>query len=285
MARLEPQSARDYDGRTARAVKSVLVEIGQLLGSFKGKFALVGGAVPWLLLDTAEMPHLGTVDVDLALDPKALANGEYVSLVEALQKRGYAHRAGLRRFQRVRTVPMPDGGAGIDIIVDFLMPRHAEVAVNKPPLIGEFAAQRADGADLALRFCQMVTLDGFMPNGTRNQVSLAVASIPALLAMKGYALSNRMKPKDAYDIHYSIRHDPGGLDPLVSATLPLLKIDTARTGYECIAAKFRSPDDFGPTSVRQFMANSVARNDWTADQWQMDAFGQVNAWLAKLGLT
>ena len=32
------------------AVKSVLVEIGQVLGSFKGKFAVVGGAVPLLLL-------------------------------------------------------------------------------------------------------------------------------------------------------------------------------------------------------------------------------------------
>ncbi|KQZ56872.1 MULTISPECIES: hypothetical protein [unclassified Lysobacter] len=31
-------------------MKTVLVENGQILGSFKGKFAVVGGAVPWLLL-------------------------------------------------------------------------------------------------------------------------------------------------------------------------------------------------------------------------------------------
>ena len=46
----EPQSAADYDDRTTHAVKSVLVEIGQVLGSFRGKFAVIGGAVPWLLL-------------------------------------------------------------------------------------------------------------------------------------------------------------------------------------------------------------------------------------------
>ena len=34
--------------RTTVAVKSVLVEIGQVLGSHKGKFAVIGGAVPWL---------------------------------------------------------------------------------------------------------------------------------------------------------------------------------------------------------------------------------------------
>ena len=54
MDRVEPQSANDYDDRTTAAVKSVSVEIGQILGSFKGKFAVIGGAVPWLLLREAE---------------------------------------------------------------------------------------------------------------------------------------------------------------------------------------------------------------------------------------
>ena len=40
----EPQSAADYDHRTAAVVKAVLVEIGQILGSFRGKFAAVGSA-------------------------------------------------------------------------------------------------------------------------------------------------------------------------------------------------------------------------------------------------
>ena len=58
MDRVEPQSANDYDDRTTAAVKSVLVEIGQILGSFEGKFAVIGGAVPWLLLSQTEMPHV-----------------------------------------------------------------------------------------------------------------------------------------------------------------------------------------------------------------------------------
>ena len=55
MDRIEPRSANDYDDRTTAAVKCVLVEIGQILGSFEGKFAVVGGAVPWLLLEEAEI--------------------------------------------------------------------------------------------------------------------------------------------------------------------------------------------------------------------------------------
>jgi hypothetical protein len=164
----EPQSATDYDDRTTTAVKSVLIEIGQILGSFKGKFAVVGGAVPWLLLNNEVMPHVGSLDVDLTLDAEALGDGEYATLIDALQGQGYEQRKELRRFQLVRKVPAKDGGAPIDIIVDFLMPRDAEIVKNNPPLLDNFAVQRADGADLALRFYQMVAIDGPMPSG-RNE--------------------------------------------------------------------------------------------------------------------
>jgi len=135
----EPQSAADYDDRTTAAVKTVLIEIGQILGSFNGKFAIVGGAVPWLLLGNEDMPHVGTLDVDLGLDAEALGDGEYATLVEALQGHGYQQRHDLRRFQLVRQIATEDGGAPIDIVVDFLMPRNAEIAKNVPPLISDFA--------------------------------------------------------------------------------------------------------------------------------------------------
>ena len=119
MAQVEPQFASDYDDRATVAVRSVLVEIGQVLGSYKGKFAVIGGAVPWLLLSEADMPHVGTLDVDLSLDAEALGDGEYAQLVESLLKQGYHQREHLRRFQLVRTVPARDDGADIDVVVDF----------------------------------------------------------------------------------------------------------------------------------------------------------------------
>ena len=79
----EPQSALDYDDRTTAAVKMVLIEMGQILGSYQGKFAVIGGAVPWLLLDNPEMRHVGTLDVDLSPHAEALGDGEYARLVEA----------------------------------------------------------------------------------------------------------------------------------------------------------------------------------------------------------
>ena len=212
MAELEPQYASDYDDRTTVAIKSVLVEVGQVLGSYKYKFAVIGGAVPWLLLSESDMPHIGTFDVDLSLRADALGGGEYAQLVESLLKRGYRQREHLARFQLMRTVPAPDEGANIDIIVDFLLLR------------------------------------------------------------------------DAYDVYHSIRNFPGSVDALVAATTPLLEFESARAGYLHISQKFRHPDDFGPTSVRQFIDRPDLLGERTADQWQQDAFGQVDVWLKALGL-
>lgn len=281
----EPQSANDYGDRTTAAVKAVLMEIGQILGSYKGKFAVVGGAVPWLLLNENEdMRHVGTLDVDLGLDAEALGDGEYANLVESLMGHGYAQRENLKRFQLVRQIEAADGGPPIDVIVDFLMPRDAEIIKNKPPLLDNFAVQRASGAELALRFYELVAISGTMPNGGTNKVEVAVCSIPALLAMKGHAIERRYKQKDAYDIYFCVRNYPGGVEALADACRPLLDHEGGLAGYKYIDGKFDSQDGFGPTCVRKFVEESRVLGDRTPDQWQVDAFGQVDAWLRTLGL-
>jgi hypothetical protein len=212
-----------------------------------------------------------------------LGDGEYATLVEALMAQGYNQREGFRRFQLVRTVPAQDGGQPIDIIVDFLMPRDAEIVKNSPPLVADFAVQKADGADLALRFHQLVAVEAMMPNGGHNRVELAVCSIPALLAMKGHALKGRLKQKDAYDVYYCIRNYPGGIAALAADCLPLLKHQNAVNGYTFINEKFETLESFGPTCVRRFVEESQILGERDPDQWQRDAFGQVDAWLRALG--
>jgi hypothetical protein len=262
----------------------VLIEVGQILGSFRGKFAVIGGAVPWLLLNNLDMPHVGSIDVDLSLDAEALGDGEYATLVEALLAHGYEQRTTLRRFQLVRRVPATDGGPPIDVIVDFLMPRDAEIVKNTPPLLADFAVQKADGADLALRFYQLVAVDGPMPGGGTNRVDIAVCSVPALIAMKGHALRGRLKQNDAYDIYYSIRNYPDGIEALADACRPLLDVESGAAGFRIVAEKFDTPDGFGPSCVRRFVEDTQILGDRTPEQWQQDAFGQVDAWLRALGL-
>ena len=282
--RAEPQSAADYEERTVRAVRGVLIEITQILGSFRDKFVIVGGAVPWLLLDNAAMRHVGTVDIDLGLDAEALGDGEYARLVELLKAHGYAQDERRREFQLVRRAPAPDGGPPIDVVVDFLMPKGVAIARNRPPLIDGFRVIRASGVELALRFCETAPVEGEMPGGATNRVRVAVASIPALLAMKGFALDGRYKQKDAYDVYYCIRNFPGGPDVLAAACRPLLAHEDAVAGYGHINSKFESLESLGPISVKKFVEETDVLQERTADQWQQDAFRQVDAWLRALGL-
>jgi hypothetical protein len=266
-------------------VRSVLVEIGQTLGSYRGKFAVVGGAVPWLLLEESDMLHVGTADIDLSLDAEALADDEeYAGLVESLRAQGYETREELRNFRMVRTIYPKDGGAPIDVLVDFLRPFDAVIAKNKPPLTTDFATQRAFGADLATRFYKLVAIEGDMPEGGRNTVLIAVASIPALLAMKGYALDGRTKQKDAYDVYFSIRNYPGGIEALVEECMPLLEHESGKEGFQHVASKFKHPEDFGPTCGRRFVEDTDVAGERSGDEWQQDAFGQVDTWARAMGL-
>jgi hypothetical protein len=286
MADIAPdkQSAKQYDDRTTTAVKRALVEIGQLLGSYQGQFAVVGGLVPSLLIENEEMGHVGTADIDLGLDPYALRDGEYAKLVKTLMDHGYTQREGLRRFQLVRQVDPKDGGAHIDVVVDFLMPRNAAFVKNVSPLVDEFAVIQADGAELALKFQELVGIEAEMPDGGINRVEIAVASIPALLAMKGHALAKREKRKDAYDIYYCVRNYASGLDALAEQSMPLLEHENGLKGFRYIDEKFASVNHIGPLWVREFVADSQIQGDRTLDQWQQDAFGQVDVLLKKIGI-
>lgn len=110
--------------REVKAVSSVLVELGQILGAWRDKFVIVGGAVPWLRCSNANPGHIGRLDIDLDLDPDALSDGEYAILVETLEKKGYERGTeDLKPFQLRRWIEVNDGGEPIGVIVDLLMPR------------------------------------------------------------------------------------------------------------------------------------------------------------------
>lgn len=288
MSPLEPQSAADYDDRSTEAVKSVLLEIGQILGSYKGKFVVVGGLIPWLLQNDEEMPHVGSLDIDLGLDPSALADGEYASLIKLLKGQGYRQRNDLnpelKPFQLVRELPQEDGSAPIEVVVDFLMQRNVKVAKNDPPLLEDFRVQGVNGTDLAIRLAENFRLSGSMPGGGTNTVTISVCSIPAFLVMKGFAIQNRHKQKDAYDIYYVVRNYRAGIPALAEACRPVLNEPEGREGYGYIVGKFGAFDDYGPTSVRKFVEETDVLQERTPDQWQQDAFGVVDRWLKELGL-
>jgi hypothetical protein len=234
----EPDVASDYDDRGARAAHAVLLELGQVLGEHRDSIVVIGGAVPGLLLKGRG--HIGTLDIDLNLDTERLTEGGYADLVEKLLAAGYELGSeGLKPFQLRRTVDLKDGAEPVAVIVDLLMPKGAATKKNRPPLVQGLRVQEADGGAVALRHCLKLLIEGTMPDGRHNKVQMLVASIPALLVMKGYALVQRNKKKDAYDIYFSIRNFEGGVDRLAEACRPLLEDPVAVEGLTHIAQQVR----------------------------------------------
>lgn len=102
--------------------------------------------------------------------------------------------------------------------------------------------------------------------------------------MKGHAVKGRYKQKDAYDIYYCVRNYPDGVEALAKVCRPLLDHASGAEGYGFIAEKFDTVEGYGPTCVRRFVEETDILGDRTADQWQQDAFGQIDTWLRALQL-
>ena len=278
--------ASDYGDRENKAVLQVLVELAQILDSQNKNFVLVGGSVPSLLFDNATPEHIGTLDIDLNLNPEALGDYDYAELVKELEAHDYERNIeGLKPFQLQRVIDLEDGTKPIPVIVDLLMPKNAEYKKHRPPLIDGLRVQKIDGGIYALRHYEEVSIDGYMPDGRKNKVKILVASPEAFLVMKGYALVGRDKQKDAYDIWFCMRNYEGGEEALAAVCKPLLEEEEAKQAYMNIADKFREQNDFGPETVRRFLENSPDKcGDMTLEQIQTDAYLRVSKWCEILGL-
>jgi hypothetical protein len=163
----DPQRADDYDDRGARAANNVLVELGQVLGTYREAFVIIGGLVPGLHIPGRG--HVGSLDVDIQLDTNKLADHGYADLLESLDAAGYEHGTDeLKPFQLRRVVDLHDDGPPVAVIVDVLMPKGAKTKKNKPKFVEGFRALEADGGEVALRHNIKLKISGTMPDGRRN---------------------------------------------------------------------------------------------------------------------
>ena len=285
----EPTSAQEYDGRGTEATRRVLLDLAHVLGTYLDRLVVIGGIVPTLLLEGADMPHVGTLDIDLTLDAEALReDDEYAKMIELLEANGYVRSVAqavptLRPFQLLRRVDLQDGGLEVDVIIDLLMPRGTQLTKHRPPLIDALRVQKIDGGRLALDQAVPYEITGRTPEGWTDRAYLRVVSIAGFLALKGNALKQRRKAKDAYDIYYVIRNTPNGLDALVQACRPLLNDPLAMDAFRQIASKFVTADAYGPGTVGTFLRDRLP-SGFTEAQIRTDAFRQVSAWAQRLGI-
>ncbi len=245
----EHRCAEDYTPREVEAARRVITELAQVLGDFREAMVLVGGWVPELRLSEAREPHTGSIDVDWILNPSKLRDQKYAYLLETMERHGY--RAGEKSFQLYKEIKV-DSGDPIRVDVEFLVPSVAKFG-SRLNIRKNFRALDADAGEFALLNSELMTMEGRMPDGRENRIEILVTSIESFLVMKSFALTNRDKPKDAYDIYFCLLNFPGGVSGLAERIRPHMDTREVKEGLQRLESKFRSPDDYGAQSVVTFL--------------------------------
>ncbi len=247
----EPRHSADYSHRQIEAARRVLVDIGQVLASFEDCMVVIGGWAPDLLLPDAEEPHVGSIDVDLALDAAKLNQGQYAELVKLLlDTRRYRH--GDKDYQLVVDVDLADGAPPVQVEVEFLAPKEVKLKKHRPKLVQGFRVIRADGCSAAFHAPVEHSLTGLNVRGARNTVRLWVTSLADLIVMKAWAIGGRDKPKDTYDLCYCLDNASDGVDAIARELKPRLSDSVVAHALEILREKFADMNAFGPQQLVEF---------------------------------
>ena len=271
-------TVHDYSAEAIAACRAVLIELVHGMGEFRDHLVVVGGWVPALLLPNAPEPYVGTLDVDLALDFQHIPEETYQTVLEALQRRGYRQDAR-QPFRFLRDVPCP-GRPPITVVVDLLAGEYGGTGrSHRTQVVQDARARKARGCDLAFVYGESVQVEGHLPGGGRDAVTLRVAGVVPWLVMKGMALAERVKEKDAYDVYLAVRNYPGGIAALAAVFRPHLGEPLVREGLEKIRRAFLSVDHAGPTWLVHFLGLDDPEERAVI---QRRAYELVTAWLESL---
>jgi hypothetical protein len=242
---------RDYTTEAVDAARSVLIELVHLLGEYKDDIVIIGGWIPEILLPHFSGPHVGSMDVDIALNHQKISEERYKMIQDLLQSRGY--QQGDQPFIFFRTVKV--GDKEIKVEVNLMAGEYEGTSKShRHQKVQGIRARKVRGCDLVFKMSKEIRIEGILPNGAHDTVTVRIASIVPFLVMKGMAMETRIKEKDAYDIYYSIFNYPGGIDALAEEFRPHLHHGLVREGLQKIAGKFSSETAYGPESVADFEA-------------------------------
>jgi len=91
---------RDYSEDIVEAARSVQLEVLRILAEYQENIVVVGGWVPELLIPDAEEKHIGSSDVDLAIDHRRITEAGYKTIKQHLLTHGYDEGEHPFSFQR-----------------------------------------------------------------------------------------------------------------------------------------------------------------------------------------
>lgn len=260
----------DYPQLAVKAAESVLLELIHILGEYLDSIVVIGGMVPKYLIGETEEPHVGTTDVDLALDHRRFDEPGYQTLHELLTDHHY--QVDDKQPFIYRRVIVMDGN-NVVVQVDLLSGEYGGTGKDRrTQTIQDLRPRKARGADLAFHKPVHVKITGKLPCGAKDTVTIPIAGIVPFIVMKAMAMRDRLKRKDPYDVYYCLRYFPGGPEKIVEHVKLLKGNKLVQEALEILKEKFDSPEHVGPLHIAEFLELS---DQDEVDRIKRDAYERV----------
>ncbi|MBN1605002.1 MAG: hypothetical protein JW940_00130 [Polyangiaceae bacterium] len=273
----KPLTADGYSPELALQARRMCLYVATILGDLIDDLVVVGGLVPYLIIDQdAAVPqHVGTRDLDLGFSLALLDGHRYREISARLRDRGFGPGRNRQGNETRQTWVLPDSRVSID----FLIPQPADgPAPGKlQNLESDLAAIVTPALPLAFRGFIQVTIDDRTPTGELARRTVRVCGPAAFVVMKALALRLRGENKDAYDLTYVLLNFGGGPQDVVDRFRMIEEAPDAQSALALLAEDFASPDHIGPRRAAGFL------NDPPDPARQADAFGAVQEFLARVG--
>lgn len=263
-----------YPVDAVERAQSVLLETARILGEYRSGMVIVGGWVPRLLLDG----HIGTTDVDLALNHRVIGEPAYAEIGEVLLNHHFERDRNPHKVHRYHRHLEGDLSVPLDLLAGEYGGRsrtkheHQRVQSVRPRM--------ARGCDLAFELHEEVTVEGSLPDGALYKTTVRVASLSAFLVMKSFALALRDKSKDAYDICFVLSRCEGREAGAAAAMRPHLSHGLVKQALKLLDDSFASTEHVGPRRAVEFEEEEDPEEVALLRQ---RAFQQVDEFLRGLG--
>lgn len=284
------RTSADYSGGITDASTSALLELALTLRAYRDSLVLIGGWAPYYIVrenGRGSYEHIGSIDIDLAVDPGRVGSKQYATIVELLTERGYSPRTSNKGeeipFSFQKDVPDPSGGMNYAISVDFLTceneggrrHRYRKVQDSLP-------ARTAKGCELAFLHNYPVVIEGTLPGNGITRAEVKVLDLVGCIGMKGVVLGERYREKDAYDLFSVISQCLESPESVGSRVMPHMKEGSMEEGVGNIAEKFRDINAEGPSWVGTFMYPDDAEQKKRA---QAESYVLVGRFLKAVGIS
>jgi hypothetical protein len=186
------------------AARAILGEAALTLDRMGIDYVVLGGWIP-LLFHSKHLPHPGSFDVDVLINPNTTRDQFNDSVLSEFKKLGYMLPAK-NKFQLFKPLQVND--EPILFHIDLLHTNYAPYQDKDDMYInwGKMQSINGPGTDLIFTEFERFSreLEIVLPSGETQNVNVKFASELGFLSAKGRALISPKRKRDSYDIYMII---------------------------------------------------------------------------------